>query len=137
MAIIKYHQNSSDLNNILKSYANKVTSQAGQDGRIEKVFEIIGDNNYSKWCVEFGGWDGKNLSNTYNLLVNKGWSGVLIEGDANKFDKLSKNYADRNDVYTFNSLVGFRNNDNLESILSETPIPKNFFWLFIYRYRWM
>lgn len=126
MPIIEYRQNSSDINNLLKYSAQKVTSQNGEDGIIEKIFETIGDNDYSKWCVEFGAWDGKHLSNTYNLLVNKGWDGVLIEGNEDKFQELSNNYSNHSNVYTLNSMIGFSSHNNLESILSTTPIPKDF-----------
>ena len=30
----------------------------------------------NRWACEFGAWDGKHLSNTYNLVVNHGWSAV-------------------------------------------------------------
>ena len=33
-----------------------VTSQAGEDGLIQRIFSMIGAAN--KWCVEFGAWDG-------------------------------------------------------------------------------
>jgi hypothetical protein len=126
MAIIEYKQRASNTNNILESYSKNVTSQNGEDGILEKIFEVIGDKNYSKWCVEFGAWDGKHLSNTYNLIVNKGWSSVLIEADPKKFKQLMSNLGDRENLYCFQAWVGFESNDNLESILSKTPIPKEF-----------
>ena len=33
-------------------HRKKITSQCGEDGIIEKIFEMIGVQN--KWCVEFG-----------------------------------------------------------------------------------
>ena len=131
MVEIKYVNKSSNVNNILKEYASNVTSQKGQDGILEKTFGIIGDNNYSPWCVEFGAWDGKHLSNTYNLIVNKGWSSVQIEGMDKKFLELSKNYAPYSNVYTIKTLVGFEEDNNLDSVLSTTPIPKKFGFLSI------
>jgi len=56
-------------NDWLLDYRKDVTSQTGEDGIIDKVFEIIGTQ--SKWCVEFGAYDGKFCSNTYNL-INRG-----------------------------------------------------------------
>src|SRR5690242_19239935 len=75
----------------LLDYASDVTSQSGEDGIIRKVFEIIGTS--SRWCVEFGAWDGRKFSNTYNLIQNEQWSGVLIEGAQAKFQKLKRTYA--------------------------------------------
>ncbi len=36
------------------------------------------------YVVEVGSWDGKHLSNSYNLLQDSRWKGVLIEGDEEK-----------------------------------------------------
>ncbi len=46
----------------LQKFNRKVTSQRGEDGIIEKIFEIAGAAN--RYCVEFGAWDGKLYSNT-------------------------------------------------------------------------
>lgn len=61
---------SSDINcNIFKPnawlnhHAKTVTSQSGEDGIIEKILEVIKDND--NWCVEFGSWDVKACSNTF------------------------------------------------------------------------
>ena len=35
-------------------------TQRGEDGIIEKIFEIVGATN--RYCVEFGAWDGKLYS---------------------------------------------------------------------------
>ncbi|ELS05589.1 hypothetical protein Xen7305DRAFT_00053360 [Xenococcus sp. PCC 7305] len=125
MPIVKYFPSSSDTENVLSSYRNNVRSQNGEDGIIEKIFSIIGEENYSKWCVEFGACDGKKLSNTYNLIVHKGWSGVLIEANERMFNQLNINFGNYKNVFCFNSYIGFNENDSLESILAKTPIPKN------------
>ena len=56
----------------------------GEIDRVKKIFEVIGIK--SKWCVEFGTWDGKYLSNAYNLISKSNWNGVLIESDIEKFE---------------------------------------------------
>ncbi len=45
-------------------------SQHGEDGVIEKIFEIIEPG--PKFCVEFGAFDGIHNSNMRNLIVNHG-----------------------------------------------------------------
>jgi len=65
----------------IKKYENKIYSQSGEDGIIEYIFEYIGTTN--KYFVEFGAADGIAFSNTANLRINKGWNGLLLEGDAN------------------------------------------------------
>ena len=64
----------------IRSFASNVTSQYGEDGMIAKIFEFIGVKN--RWCVEFGAWDGKYLSNTWDLINNKGWSRFLLKATA-------------------------------------------------------
>jgi F5/8 type C domain len=124
--VIQYYPDLQDTNNQLKIYAKNVTSQHGEDGIIERIFEVIGINNSDQWCVEFGAWDGKYLSNTYNLIVNKRWNGVLIEGSIEKFSQISENFTDLSNVYPINTFVGFNDNNNIESILASTSIPLGF-----------
>jgi len=100
-----------------------VMSQSGEDGVIGKIFDVIGETN--KWCVEFGAGDGKLYSNTYNLLVNRGWSGVQIEADARKFEALTRTHQGNARVICLNASVSFEGADALENILRRTPVPKN------------
>jgi hypothetical protein len=67
--------------------------------------------------IEFGAWDGKYLSNTYNLF-NNGWSGIYIEADTNKYKDLLSNFGKfSNRIDCVNSLVGFNDTDNLDTII--------------------
>ena len=84
-------------NDWLNGFAQNVNSQTGEDGIIEKVLDVIGTGN--QWCVEFGAWDGKYLSNTYNLITNKAHSAVLIEGDSNRFSDLVENFEGNPNVH--------------------------------------
>ena len=65
----------------LQNFRGNITSQRGEDGMIGRIFEIIGTNNM--YCVEFGAWDGKLLSNTWNLLNYFGWRGLPGAGRRN------------------------------------------------------
>lgn len=104
-------------------------SQHGEDGIIEKIMEILPEKD--KNCVEFGAWDGIAMSNTRNLIIDKGYSAVLIEGDSAKFKELKRNYSENPNVITINRFVGFDDNDNLDQILKDTPIPFDFDFLSI------
>src|SRR5882757_4928628 len=75
----------------LLGYRHNVASQYGEDGVITRIFEILQIPAGS--CVEFGAWDGRAYSNTYNLIHNRGWRGVLIEGSATRFADLCRTYA--------------------------------------------
>ncbi len=68
--------------NDLRSYERQVYSQGGEDGVIARIFECIGATN--RHFVEFGAWDGQYWSNTANLRLHGGWTGLLIDGDAER-----------------------------------------------------
>jgi hypothetical protein len=101
-----------------------VTSQCGEDGVLEAVFQLLPGEE--RWCCEFGAWDGKHLSNTYNLLTNHGWHGVLIEADARKCVELRQAYANNSRVIVLNGMVGFEGDNTLDHMLLNTPIPVEF-----------
>ncbi len=108
----------------LNHYANNVRSQFGEDGIIDKIFSIIGSG--SRLCVEFGAWDGEFLSNTWNLINNKGWSGVLIEGDSDRAAALAEKYIHNKNIVTIHSFVGWSGEQALDAILKKIKIMKNF-----------
>lgn len=114
----------------LDSFKYNRFSQNGEDGIIEKVFEIIPkEQNY--WCVEFGAWDGKYLSNTYKLLKEENWKGILIEGNSKKFVDLQKTYENSPHVILLNKYVSFDGGNSLDNILKDTDIPVDFHLLSI------
>lgn len=116
--------------NYLAGFARTVTSQHGEDGILEKIFELIGAD--SRWCVEFGAWDGKTHSNTWNLIANEGWSSVQIEGNGRRYQQLLQTHGGNPAVHCLHSLVGFDPRaDSLDHWLSTTPIPKVFDFLSI------
>ena len=63
----------------LASHERSVYSQYGEDGVIERIFECIGATNRS--FVEFGAGDGLAVSNTAHLRLNRGWTGLLMDGN--------------------------------------------------------
>lgn len=104
----------------LLDFASNTYSQFGEDGIIQKIFEVIGTTN--KICIEFGAWDGFHLSNTANLWVNQGWKSILIELDHKRFIELQKNVAAYNCI-AINARVGI-NENSLESILKRHEITE-------------
>lgn len=113
----------------LLDYKKDIYSQTGEDGIIEKMVQVLPQSD--KWCVEFGAWDGLFLSNTRNLIVNLGYSAVLIEGNKAKFHQLRKNYSNSKNIITLNAFVGWRKDDSLDAILANYPVPYNFDFLSI------
>lgn len=107
----------------LLSFRKDIASQDGEDGIIEKIFSLIQTNN--KFCVEFGAWDGKYFSNTWNLMTHYEWDGVLIEGNSLKFRELVNNFSGNNNVTCLNRFVEFDGPNSLNAILNEMAAPKD------------
>jgi hypothetical protein len=97
-----------------------VASQIGQDGILAKIFEVIGDGG--RYCVEFGAWDGRWLSNTFNLIANEGWAGLLIEGKPDKAALIPETHP-YSRVQHMCGLVGWDGPDWLEAVLGRFGAP--------------
>lgn len=104
----------------LLAYRKNVTSQFGEDGIIERICDVLGSAN--RYCVEFGAWDGVYFSNTYNLIKNKKWRGVMLEANAEKHARLAKNYA-HDDVIALHRHVDVSGPNSLDNILSKIGSP--------------
>ncbi|WP_119462013.1 FkbM family methyltransferase [Rhodospirillaceae bacterium SYSU D60014] len=111
-------------NQWLLNYRRDVTSQSGEDGVIEKILELI--PNQTEWCVEFGALNGELYSNTYNLIMNRGWSSIQIEGEPAYHKRLQQTHAGRENVHCLNQYVGLEAGSTLDEILAKFPIPKDF-----------
>ena len=73
--------------NLTKDKTNLIKSQLYQD-----IFALLMvGKNYDKTFLEFGATDGLELSNTYLLENNCGWTGVLCEPSPQWHDILKKN----------------------------------------------
>jgi hypothetical protein len=65
----------------LTGHEVSVYSQSGEDGILLEIFLQIGVTN--RCCVEFGIGDGTEC-NTANLLLNFGWTGLLMDSEDSK-----------------------------------------------------
>ena len=101
-----------------------VYSQCGEDGILHDLFLRLGIQ--SGYCVEFGAWDGIQMSNTYNLIVNHGWRGLVIEADQHLFELLRSNMAPHPDVTCLRAAFGFDGAEQLDSILRGASAPEEF-----------
>ena len=123
-------ENSMKASTWLLDFKHDEYSQTGEDGIVEKILEVLPHND--RWCVEFGAWDGIHLTNTRHLILSKDFSAVLIEANKKKFQDLQRNYdAQKSRVIPLNCFVGYGDDDNLDVILRETPIPQDFDFLSI------
>lgn len=111
-------------NSNLFSYNRDVTSEHGEDGVIEKIFEIIGEE--SRWCVDLGALNGVHGSNVWHLMKKRGWAGVLIEADKTYFERLQKEYADVERAHCINVFISFEGEDSLDKTFARTHLPHVF-----------
>lgn len=118
-----------DRNNPLRLHAKSVTSQNGEDGVIASVLDQLGITG--GWCVEFGAWDGKFHSNTWDLVHNHGWKAVYIEANETAFQQLVANSLVLPDVHCLNEFIEIDGPKSLDSLLGRTPIPEDFDFLVI------
>lgn len=102
--------------NDLQKYKKNVKSQWGEDGIIEEIFNRI--TTKSKVCVEFGAWDGKYLSNTWDLCFNKGWRGILVESNPEKSEELKKNCENKN-INVINTFVTPQGVNSIDSVIDK------------------
>lgn len=131
-------------NDWLVKQSYNITSQGGEDGVIAKIFQLLDAFEFGeqqpreqavssrpkRWCVEFGAWDGKHLSNTWQLLYNlhDAWSGVLIEADSSRVAQMQHMYQKHSNVTCVNSFISLDGDDQLEKILQRAnpALPKEF-----------
>lgn len=113
----------------LIKFRKNVYSQNGEDGVLGELISRLGlEAQHLKWCVEFGAWDGKHLSNTFNLVENKSWHAVYIEGDPKKYQALLDTAEAFPKIRPLMAMVGGSNGSgtSLDDLLSTTEIPKEY-----------
>ena len=89
---------------------SRVYSQGGEDGVLQTIYDAIGTTG--KNFVEFGAWDGKHLSNTANLRLHYGWTGLLMEGSDRGDGELVKRE--------------FISAENVEALFDKYGVPQTF-----------
>lgn len=114
----------------LERFARNEYSQNGEDGIIEEIFRRIGPNTLNKFCCEFGAWDGVYLSNTASLIRDKGFSGILIEGNPRKVRELGRNFPEER-VKKICRFISFDGRNSLDNTLKEFDSPKDLDFLSI------
>lgn len=98
----------------IRYHEKKIYSQAGQDGVIEYIFNNISTKNTPPFCVEFGfnskTLDGGTGANVANLVKNKKWECLLIDGTYENLD--------------INLHKHFLTSSNICSVFKEYDVPE-------------
>src|SRR5580658_10112798 len=108
----------------LIEFKENVTSQYGEDGILRELFNRIGTSN--RIAVEFGAWDGKCFSNTWDLWHNRGWKACLFEADEQKCRALRENCSSHPGVVFENRFIRPEGEESLDKVLSKHSLPKDF-----------
>ena len=108
----------------LLQYQSNVGSQNGEDGIIAYIFSILPVVD-KRYCVEFGAWDGKYLSNCFNLVRNLGWMGLFIEANDEKFEQLLLNHGNSKNVTCLKKFIEFDGPNRLENLIDQANFPRD------------
>lgn len=107
-------------NKFLGEYARNDFSDNGEDGVLEELLKRL--EITEGWVCELGAWDGKTSSNTFRLVKDCGYKAVYIEGDAEKFVKLTETAEEfPEQIVALHETV-----DDLDKVLKTTDIPEDF-----------
>ena len=112
---------------MFEKYKKNIYSQNGEDGIILELLKKL-DIQKNGWCCEFGAWDGKVGSNTFNLIKNFNFKAIYIESDKNKFEDLKKTETKYPNIFAINKTISRnkKSDDCLNKVLESTKIPLDF-----------
>ena len=112
----------------LNKYQSDIYSQNGEDGVIGEILRRLKNSEVKEWCVEFGAWDGKHLSNTFALVENQNFNAIYIESDNTRFKDLLATSVQNPRITPICKKISRMsgNEDSLDSILGTTLIPSDF-----------
>ncbi|RXV58629.1 hypothetical protein C6W92_16525 [Roseovarius sp. A46] len=105
----------------LSGYA-QVYSQFGEDGYIQEIFSRIGEGG--RTFLEFGIEDG--TQNTTRFLLERGWSGVWVEGSEAFATRAAETFHDFIEAGQLQIIHGFVTAENVNSLLDQNGIAAGF-----------
>jgi hypothetical protein len=111
-----------------QSFASNVYSQNGEDGILREILGKVSNLDKTNWCVEFGAWDGKHLSNTYNLVENHGYKAVYIESEKERYEALLLTSSQQPSIHPIQAVVDHNagGDSSLDNLLLDTDLPVDF-----------
>jgi hypothetical protein len=118
------HNRYSDEKNLTRYYS-QVYSQNGEDGMIAEIFRRIAAKD--KFFVEIGVENGRECNTRF--LLEMGWSGIWIEGDAARVAEAHTFFAPYVNTKRLTIVQSFITPDNIEAILRASGAPAAFDFL--------
>jgi len=106
----------------LNFFQKRVLSQWGQDGVIEKIFDVIGTTN--KYFVEFGSSGNDSGMGNTAYLRRRGFDGLLMDGSERPYNN------DVNDK-KYEVKIEFIKASNINEIFQKYDVPEEFDFLSI------
>ena len=99
----------------------RVFSESDEDGILHYIFSLITTSN--KKLVDIGAAAIPG-SNTANLLINHGWTGLLIEGNAERVEQAKQFYKQSSDTRIFPPKVinAWITRENINQLLRENEM---------------
>ena len=112
---------------MFNKFKKNIYSENGEDGILQEILKRLDIKN-SGWCCEFGAWDGKVGSNTFNLVKNYNFKAIYIESDKKKFNDLKKTEEKYPNIFAINKSINrnINSDDSLKNVLEGTKIPLDF-----------
>jgi hypothetical protein len=104
-----------------KAFEQDITSQGGEDGVLAEVFRRLSVGR--GYFIEFGAWDGVHCSNTWRLWHDKEWAGLLIEGNASRYETLKANTKDFPGVKPLCAFVQPEGENSLDALIEASGGP--------------
>ena len=102
-------------------YRKNIYSQNGEDGILEELIKRI--NLKEIEVCEFGAWDGKHYSNTFNLVEKYSAKAVYIEQDKVRFNDLIETSKQFKNILPINSSINLGEN-SFDKVVSNTFLKK-------------
>jgi len=118
------HNRYSDEKNLTRNYA-QVYSQNGEDGMIAEIFRRITAKD--KFFVEVGIENGRECNTRF--LLETGWSGLWIEGDATRAAEARTLFAPYVNAKRLNIIQTLITQANIEAIFQMAGVPATFDFL--------
>lgn len=105
---------------MILEHRKNVYSQNGEDGVIAYLLKML--KIESGTCCEFGAWDGKHHSNTFNLTKGKKWKSLYIESDVEKYKDLLETCKEYKNITPIHSFV---TGDNIDDLILNNGFPED------------